>query len=85
MLILREAFLGVAHFEDFMARLDISRAALSSRLGWLVDAGILTREPADARRAAYHLTPAGRALQPTYDAIKAWGETWLPRPGTDAP
>ena len=79
LLILREAFLGVERFEDFIERLDISRAALTSRLGWMVDAGVLERVPPDARRAAYRLTDAGHALAPTYAAIKAWGEAWLPR------
>ena len=32
LLILREAFLGVDRFEDFMVRLPISRAARASRL-----------------------------------------------------
>ena len=81
LLILREAFLGVERFEDFIERLDISRAALTSRLGWMVDAGVLERVPPDARRAAYRLTDAGHALAPTYAAIKAWGEAWLPRDG----
>jgi DNA-binding HxlR family transcriptional regulator len=79
LLILREAFLGVERFEDFVTRLDISRAALTSRLGWMVDAGVMERVPPDARRAAYRLTDAGRALAPTYTAIKAWGEEWLPQ------
>lgn len=79
LLILREAFLGFDRFEDFVARLDISRAALTSRLGWLVDAGVIERVPPDAKRAAYRLTDAGQALRPAYDAIKAWGDEWLPR------
>ncbi len=79
LLILREAFLGFDRFEDFIERLDISRAALTSRLGWLVDAGVMERVPPDAKRARYRLTAAGQALRPTYDAIKAWGDEWLPR------
>lgn len=79
LLILREAFLGFDRFEDYIERLDISRAALTSRLGWLVDAGVMERVPRDAKRARYRLTPAGHALRPTYDAIKAWGDAWLPR------
>ena len=43
------------------------------------DAGVMDRVPPDAKRAAYRLTDAGRALRPTYDAIKAWGDEWLPR------
>ncbi|MEQ1689302.1 MAG: helix-turn-helix domain-containing protein [Sphingopyxis sp.] len=82
LLILREAFLGVERFEDFVERLDISRATLTSRLGWMVDAGVLERAPPDARRAVYRLTVAGDALAPTYQAIKVWGEEWLPKEKT---
>lgn len=84
LLILREAFLGVDRFEDFIARLDISRAALTSRLGWMVAAGVMERVPPGSKRAAYRLTDAGRALRPAYDAIKAWGDEWLPRGGGGA-
>lgn len=84
-MILREAFLGIDRFEDFMARLPISRAALTSRLQLLVAAGVMERRPPVGKRASYCLTPAGHALKPTYDAIKAWGEDWLPPPtGTAA-
>ncbi len=78
-LVLREAFLGVDRFEDFITRLDISRAALSSRLGWMVEAGVMERVPPEGKRAAYRLTAGGKALRPTFDAIKAWGDEWLPR------
>lgn len=79
LLILREAFLGFDRFEDFIERLDISRAALTSRLGWMVAAGVMERVPPDSKRAVYRLTAAGEALRPTYDAIKLWGDEWLPR------
>ena len=42
-------------------------------------AGVLERGPPDAKRARYRLTPAGEALRPHYDAIKAGGDAWLPR------
>lgn len=83
LLILREAFLGIDRFEDFLGRLDISRAALTSRLGWMVAAGVLERVPPEGKRAAYRLTDAGQALRPAYDAIKAWGDEWLPRGGEE--
>lgn len=79
LLILREAFLGIDRFDDFIGRLGISRAALTSRLGWMVEAGVLERVPPDSKRAAYRLTAAGQALRPTYDAMRAWGDDWLPR------
>lgn len=77
LLILREAFLGVDRFDAFMERLPISRAALSSRLGILVESGVMERDPPEGRRAAYRLTEAGQALRPTYEAMRAWGDQWL--------
>lgn len=62
-----------------MVRLPISRAALASRLQILVSAGVLERDPPEGRRAVYRLTASGLALKPAYEAIKAWGEEWLPR------
>lgn len=78
LLILREAFLGIDRFDDFMARLPISRAALASRLHLLMAAGVLERDPPEGRRAVYRLTQSGQALLPVIEAIKAWGEEWLP-------
>lgn len=77
LLILREAFLGETRFEGFMGRLPISRAALTSRLGMLVEAGLLERDPPDAKRAAYRLTEAGRALLPVYREIGRWSGAHL--------
>lgn len=80
LLILRDAFLGIDRFDAFIDRLGISRAALTSRLGWLVEAGLMERIPPDAARARYRLTPAGEALAPTMAAIREWGDAWLPHP-----
>ena len=82
LLVLREAFLGIEHFEQFMERLPISRAALASRLRLLLEAGLLEREQPGARRSAYRLTAAGRALDPTLTAMRDWAEAWLPPSGT---
>ncbi len=79
-LILREAFLGVDRFEGFVKRLGINRAALTSRPEWLVEAGLLTRDPPDARRGRYVLTDSGRALIPTFAAMREWAATWLTLP-----
>ncbi len=84
MLIVREALLGCDRFEQFMARLDISRAVLTDRLAMLVAAGLLCREPAGAVRAAYVLTEAGRALGPVYERIGAWSADHLFPDGKDA-
>jgi len=79
-LILREAFLGVNRFDGFLDRLPISRATLTARLGWLVESGVMRREPEDARRAAYALTDAGMDLRPMLEAMRTWGDRWMPSP-----
>lgn len=78
MLILREAMLGVTRFDDFIVRTGINRAALTSRLQILLDAGLMRRDPLNARRAHYRLTDAGRALEPTMTALRDWGARHLP-------
>lgn len=81
LLILREALLGVDRFEAFAERLGISRATLTSRLAWMVEAGLLRREPPDAKYARYLLSDAGRAFAPVVEALASWGDAWLPRAG----
>ena len=77
LLILREAFLGIDRFDAFMERLPISRAALTSRLKMLVDAGVLERDPPTGKRATYRLTDAGNDLFPTLTALRQWSDRWL--------
>lgn len=77
LLVLREAFLGVDRFDAFMERLPISRAALTSRLKMLVDAGIMERNPPAGKRAVYTLTEAGEDLFPTLTALRQWADRWL--------
>jgi DNA-binding HxlR family transcriptional regulator len=81
LLVLREAMLGVTRFDDFITRTGINRAALTSRLALLIEAGLLERVPPDARRADYRLTDAGRALEPTLTALRDWGDRHLPIAG----
>ena len=78
-LILRGAFNGLHHFEEFQSTLGIARNILSNRLGRLVAHDILLREPdpADRRRVAYRLTEKGRALLPVMIALRQWGESWV--------
>src|SRR4029077_3240544 len=45
LVILRQAFSGIKRYEHFQTSLGISRSLLSDRLGKLVRAGILRREP----------------------------------------
>ena len=77
-LILRAAFNGLHHFEEFQSELGIARNILANRLGRLVEHGILQREtvPEDRRKIAYGLTDKGAALLPTMIAMRQWGERW---------
>ena len=77
-LILRGAFNGLHHFEEFQAGLGIARNILSDRLGKLVAGGILERsqDPTDRRCVIYALTPKGEALLPVLLALRQWGENW---------
>jgi DNA-binding HxlR family transcriptional regulator len=78
-LILRGAFNGLHHFEEYQSTLGIARNILSNRLSRLVEHEILKREPdpADRRKVAYHLTQKGRELLPVLIAMRQWGERWV--------
>ena len=78
-LILRGAFNGLRHFEEFQATLGIARNILSNRLGRLVEHDILKRQsdPADRRKIVYRLTEKGKALLPVLIALRQWGERWV--------
>jgi DNA-binding HxlR family transcriptional regulator len=77
-LILRGAFNGLQHFEEFQAGLGIARNILSDRLAKLVGGGILERSSdlSDKRKVIYALTPKGEALVPVVVALRQWGEDW---------
>ena len=77
-LILRGAFNGLQHFEEFQAGLGIARNILSDRLAKLVAGGILERsaDPSDRRKVVYALTEKGESLLPVMLAIRQWGEDW---------
>ena len=78
LLIVRDAFLGVTRFDDFQARLGISRNILTQRLNHLVDSGILTRVRYTDHppRAEYRLTSKGRDLWHVVVAMRQWGDRW---------
>lgn len=78
-LILRGAFNGLAHFEEFQSTLGIARNILSNRLARLVEHEILERQPdpGDRRKIAYRLTEKGRELLPVLIALRQWGERWV--------
>jgi DNA-binding HxlR family transcriptional regulator len=77
-LILRGAFNGLAHFEEFQAGLGIARNILSDRLGKMVAGGLLERsnDPSDRRKVIYSLTDKGEGLMPVLLALRQWGEAW---------
>ena len=77
-LILRGAFNGLQHFEEFQSTLGIARNILSNRLARLVENEILQREPdpTDRRRVAYRLTEKGLDLLPVLLSLRQWGERW---------
>jgi DNA-binding HxlR family transcriptional regulator len=77
-LILRGAFNGLRHFEEFQTTLGIARNILANRLCRLVEHGILERHGCadDRRKIEYRLTEKGEALLPTLIALRQWGERW---------
>lgn len=77
-MILRAAFNGVRHFEEYLELLGIARNILSNRLSRLVENGILKREHCadDRRRIEYRLTEKGFDLLPAMLALRQWGEKW---------
>lgn len=78
-LILREMVLGNTRFNDIERCLPgISRTLLSQRLRHLERRGVLVRRPAASGRGSeYHLTDAGRDLEPVLMAMGEWAVRWL--------
>jgi len=76
MLIIRDTFLGITRFDQFQARLGISRNILNQRLGRLVDVGILDKVAYSEHppRFDYRLTSKGRDLWPVLTAMRQWGD-----------
>ncbi len=77
-MILRAAFNGLHHFEEFLGMLGIARNILSNRLARLVEHGIMKREPlpGDRRKIEYRLTEKGMDLLPAMLALRQWGEKY---------
>ena len=73
LLIVRDAAYGVRRFSDFVTHLDIPRRVLTERLKFLVEEGILEKQPAGGREE-YALTDKGLALVPVIRALAAWGD-----------
>jgi DNA-binding HxlR family transcriptional regulator len=76
MLLIRDAFLGIRRFDEFQARLGISRNVLTQRLHKLVEEGVLERRPYQDNpvRHEYLLTDKGRDLWPVLTSMRQWGD-----------
>jgi DNA-binding HxlR family transcriptional regulator len=79
MLILRDAFMRVRRFEDFLESTGAPRPVLSERLKTLVDNGVLEKRQYSDRpdRFEYRLTEMGRDLWPVVISLLRWGDKWL--------
>jgi len=79
LMVLREAFLGTRHFNDFERELGIARNILSGRLKKLVDLDLLkrVRSDSDKRAVEYRLTDASRDLLPVLIGLAQWSGKWL--------
>lgn len=82
LLILRNAFHRMRHFDQFQENLNIPTNTLSNRLKKLTDSGILARRPCahDRRSYEYRLTEKGLDLYPVIVTLFQWGERWYSQP-----
>jgi DNA-binding HxlR family transcriptional regulator len=83
LLVVRDAFLGVRRYRDFLAHLDIPRAVLAERLQALTEAGVLERRryQDSPPRDEYVLTERGRELWPVLYPLTQWGDRHLSAAG----
>jgi DNA-binding HxlR family transcriptional regulator len=79
LLILRDCFLRIRRFEEFEARLGITRHVLADRLRKLVAAGVLARVAYQERprRYEYRLTEKGLDLNGVLLAMVQWGDAHM--------
>jgi DNA-binding HxlR family transcriptional regulator len=79
-LILRDAFRGVARFDAFSESLGIAPNMLTRRLNALVEAGLMERRRYSERppRDEYVLTQRGRDFRPVLLAMLAFGNKHFP-------
>ncbi len=77
-MIVRAAFNGIRHFEEFLTEIGIARNILANRLTRLTESGILQRKPCpeDRRKVEYRLTDKGLDFLPAMIALRQWGEKW---------
>ncbi|MEA2807410.1 MAG: hypothetical protein QOJ17_1551 [Rhodospirillaceae bacterium] len=79
LLILRDCFLRVRRFEEFQARLGVTRPILASRLRKLVKDFVLAKVPYQEKplRYEYRLTQKGLDLHPIVMSIVHWGDVHM--------
>ena len=79
LLVLRELILGSTRFNDLRRGVPLmSSSLLSQRLKFLERQGVIERRPAHAGNGfAYHLTAAGRELEPVIMQLGEWGARWV--------
>jgi DNA-binding HxlR family transcriptional regulator len=78
--LLRELIAGSTRFNDLRRGVPrMSPALLSQRLKELESAGVIRRTPSPTEPGVfeYHLTTAGRELEPLVQAFGVWGQRWV--------
>ena len=76
LLIVRDMFMGMSRFKEFVEHSPgLPSTILSQRLKRLEQHGLVERSVYSQHplRAEYHLTRAGRSLEPVVRAIAGWG------------
>jgi DNA-binding HxlR family transcriptional regulator len=83
LLVLRDMWAGKQRYSEFLASPEgIATNILSARLAWLVQQGLVRREPPRGRASTYELTKKGESLVPVLTALRDWGLEHIP--GTQA-
>jgi DNA-binding HxlR family transcriptional regulator len=79
MLILRNSFMGMRRFDDFVTNLGVTRHVLAARLARLVDEGIFDKVLYQERpsRFEYRLTEKGKDFYNLILVMVAWGDRWM--------
>ena len=78
-LVLRELVVGSTHFNELRRGVPLmSSSLLSQRLKRLIMEGVVERRPTPTGRGCeYHLTQAGRELEPLIMMMGDWGARWV--------
>jgi DNA-binding HxlR family transcriptional regulator len=77
-LVIRELLAGTTRFNDLRRGVPrMSPALLSKRLKELEQAHVIEAIRGPAGVVEYHLTPAGRELEPVVFGIGFWGQRWV--------